>query len=503
MISEMIAGIQFSTKELFIVSPLIILFLMSLLPLSLKVLRGNKEIRPSVAINYAFAGVISALILVFSFFGEYGQDAYMAFNKAIVLDGVSLVSTVLVLVTTAISLFYLKENVATNLKQLSENIFLIMNSAIGMIIVILSQDLIITFIGVEIMSLCLYILIALSHEGSLSKEASFKYFLLGSFASAIFLYGIAFIYGSTATTSLIDLRSLWDGLSVNRLLFVGVILTVVGFCFKVAVAPFHAWAPDVYEGSSTPLTGFMATGVKAATFIAFLRFMTLGVLEDPKVEGFTMVLEWLAVLTMIVGNVAAIMQERLKRMLAYSSIAHSGYVMLALIAASLGGESVLGASGVIYYLLVYTAMTLGAFGIISYLERHYEELITFNHLKGLATSHPWLSFSFSVFLLSLAGVPPTLGFVGKFYIFTAAIEQKLYWAVGWGVLASVVSVYYYLKPIVYLYMFKADTETVPIEGRKPLTGLAFAFAVVFVLGGLFFIDPIYNFIFRSSSYLFG
>ena len=262
-------NIEFDSIDLLFVAPMICLFLGSLIPITIKVLRGNKEMGSFSTSIYALMGIIAAIVFV-----VVTQSANtLAFSKALVFDGISSFTSLIVLSITIVTLFYSRDSLAVPKKQFSEYVFLLLNSAIGMLIVVASNDLIVTFIGIEIMSLCLYLLIAMSNEQRLSKEAAFKYFILGSFASAIFLYGISFVYGSVGSTYMDDIIKVASVLGSSHRLFVfGAVMIVVGFGFKVALAPFHAWTPDVYQGSPTPITGFMATGVKVVVFVAFLRW---------------------------------------------------------------------------------------------------------------------------------------------------------------------------------------------------------------------------------------
>jgi NADH-quinone oxidoreductase subunit N len=333
------------------------------------------------------------------------------------------------------------------------------------------------------MSLCLYVLVAMSKEEVLSKEASFKYFVLGSFASAIFLYGIAFLYGTAGATTLSRIAEQAPQLlGSNRLFLIGVAMTILGFAFKVSLFPLHSWTPDVYQGAPTPLTAFMSTAVKAATFVAFLRFFRSPAFADS--SALLSVVSWIAALTMIVGNVGALMQDNFKRMLAYSSIAHSGYVFVGLVAAGFGDNYGAGATGVLFYLFSYSLMTLGSFAVIGLYEKSENTSVSIRDLKGLAGRRPWLALSLTALMLSLAGIPPTLGFFGKFYVFSVAIEQDMYWLALWGAIGSMISVYYYLRPVVMMFM--SDDEPIEVLGAHAMTRLTvFGAAILVVALGIF------------------
>jgi NADH-quinone oxidoreductase subunit N len=468
-------------QDFVVVLPMTVLFFISLIPIMIKVARGNREPNPGITLIYCFIGLVLAFGLTAAMIGTQRS----AFSQAVVFDGVSAWSSCLVYLITAVGLMLSYDHAATRGKQFSEFCFLLISSAIGMIVLIMSNDLIITFIGIEMMSLCLYILVAMSKEDTLSKEAAFKYFVLGSFASAVFLYGIALLYGTAHTTYLTSnipgVPGLMDQIKVlimtNRIFTAGLGMVILGFAFKVALFPFHAWAPDVYQGAPTPVTAFMATAVKAATFVSFLRlFHTEGLAQSQHLMS---ALSWIAVLTMLIGNVAAIMQNNFKRVLAYSSVAHSGYAMVGLIAAGFGNDFNTGASSLLFYLFSYAFMTMGSFALVALFERHANTVLNVTDLKGVARKYPVLALSLTVLMLSLAGIPPTLGFFGKFYVFSAAIEQDMYWLAFWGVVNSVISVYYYLRPVVMMYMSEEEgSEIMTTHLMTRLTVIGSAVVIV-------------------------
>lgn len=485
-------------KEILTILPMSAMFVIAMIPLMMKPLLGNRELRPVTVLVYNFIGLIVAAGLTIALFGPSFGGKMTAFSNAIVMDGITVWMSYLVFIVTGVALMLAYDHVATRGRQFTEFCFLLMSSAFGMLILIASNDLIVTFIGIETMSLCLYILVAMSKEPIISKEAAFKYFVLGSFASAIFLYGIALIYGTVGTTYFPDISAaVTNMITTNRVFLAGVVLVIVGFAFKVSLFPLHAWTPDVYQGASTPVTAFMSTAVKAATFVAFLRFMNS--------EGFAAstnlmnVMVWLAVLTMTIGNVAAVMQNNFKRVLAYSSVAHSGYVMVGLIAAAFGTNYNGASASVLFYLFSYSLMTLGSFALIALLEKNENTSLEVNDLKGIGRRYPWMGMSLTVLMLSLAGIPPTLGFFGKLYIFSAAIEQDMYWLVFWGVVNSVISVYYYLRPIVVMYMSDEESEVVPMHILTRGTIIVSALLIV-VLG--LFSSPVLRVVQKSVLNLF-
>lgn len=480
--------------------PMIVLFLMSLIPIIVKLANKNIEPDPIVTTVLGVAGFLSVLIATVTVYPKT-QAAAMLFSKAVRLDGVSVFATGLVCMAGVIVLILSMENLATRGRQYTEYVFLMMNAALGMVVVAWSNDLIVTFIGIEVMSLCLYLIIAMSHEERLSKEAAFKYFVLGGLASAIFLYGVALMFGATGTTYIDEISSIaGDQISQSKIFLFGILLAIIGLCFKVSIAPFHAWTPDVYEGAQTPVTAFMATAVKLVTFVVFMRLVVGDYLTQDLRGRLLDVLQWLAVLTMVVGNIGAIMQEGLKRMLAYSSIAHSGYIMMGLIAAAVGGQSWLGATGVTYYVFAYTIMTLGAFAVVTVLEKHESHNILVDDLAGLSKTRPILSACLAIFMLSLAGIPPMVGFFGKFFLFSAAIKQGFFWMAVWAAINSVISVYYYLRPIVVMYM--RPTENPITFGKNYLGAMSIVLmAAATILVGVF-TEPVYVFVVNAIRGLY-
>ena len=441
-------------NDLILVSPMIALFLASLVPITLKVLKGNREQNALSTLIQGLIGLVISAVLLGIFSGSTGATA---FHHSLVFDGITQWMGVIALAATAGALVLMYENPATKGSQFSELVFLTLSSALGMLILVSAADLLMIFIGLELMSLSLYLMIGMSHEEKLAKEAALKYFILGGFASAIFLYGVAFIFGSTGSTNILDFFEEAKSLIVtNRLFLFGITFVIIGFCFKVSIAPFHAWTPDVYQGAPTPLTGFMATAVKTVSFAAFLRIIATHSLEGS--QNLFDVLQWLAVITMLVGNTAAILQTNLKRMIAYSSVAHSGYILVGIITAGVSEVGSFGASGIIFYLISYALMTMGAFAIVSMMENSENSIVNVDDLAGLAQKRPILALCFTVFMLSLAGVPPTVGFFGKFYLFNAAIGEGLLWLAVWGMVSSVIGLYYYLRPVVIMYMKDGDSE---------------------------------------------
>ncbi|MFQ5595579.1 MAG: NADH-quinone oxidoreductase subunit N [Anaerolineae bacterium] len=351
---------------------------------------------------------------------------------------------------------------------------LVLFATAGMMLMAAGTDLIVLFLGLEMFSISLYVLAGFLRPQERSEESALKYFLLGAFASGFLLYGIALTFGATGATNLAAIAGFVASKGLHTpMLLMGLGLILVGFGFKIAMAPFHMWTPDVYEGAPTTITGFMAAGTKAAGFAALLRILTQAF---PSLQpDWVPILAILAVVTMTLGNVVAIWQTNIKRMLAYSSIAHAGYILVAVVAATNEGMS-----AALYYLLVYALMNLGAFAVIVALGRRDREYVNISDFGGLSAKQPALALAMALFMLSLAGFPPTGGFVGKFYVFRAAVNANLVWLAVFGVLNSVVSVYYYLRIVVLMYMSEPTEEPAPAPVGW-LLGLSVAVAAVGVL----------------------
>ncbi|HYS82015.1 MAG TPA: NADH-quinone oxidoreductase subunit N [Anaeromyxobacteraceae bacterium] len=357
----------------------------------------------------------------------------------------------------------------------------------GMVLLGSAADLLVAFIAIEVMSLATYALAAWMRRGRKPAEAAFKYFLLGAFSSALLLYGAALVYGATGSTLFADLSR-----ASGSLLFCGVALVGAGLAFKIAAVPFHLWTPDVYEGAPTPVTAFMAAGVKTAAFAVLTRVaLAVWAGAGASSTSFGAVIAWLAILTMLFGNLLAIPQRSVKRMLAYSSIAHAGYLLVGVVsAAAVGGrESAL--SGLLFYLAAYTATVIGAFAVVGALERRDDaagreaaDAWDLSRLSGLARRRPGLAFAMAIFMLSLAGVPPTAGFIGKLLIFKAAINAQAYPLAVIGVLTSALGAYYYLRVVVFMYMRapEAGEEGALTLGPALSVALALSAAAVVVLG---------------------
>ncbi len=333
----------------------------------------------------------------------------------------------------------------------------VLASTLGMMLLAAAGELLTIFISLELMSLAVYVLVGIRRRDARSNEAAVKYFVMGGVAAAIYLYGTALIYGALNTTKLSQISMLLsqDGNNAlnNPILITGIVLLLVGFLFKVAAVPFHMWTPDVYEGAPANITSYMATALKAAVFAALVR-VSVSIMGDQGVhllgnaDGMIHgMLWWLALLTMVIGNFVALMQTNLKRLLAYSAIAHTGYLLVGLLA----GPTV-GYSGILFYLVAYVAMNIGAFALLTLFAGKDDRPLTTEGVVGLGKRHPWVAAALTIFLLSLGGFPPTAGFVGKYYLFSGALEAGEILLVLIAVLTSAVSVFYYLRIVVLMYM---------------------------------------------------
>lgn len=394
-------------------------------------------------------GIVAAGVLVGAGWGSHVES----FSGSVVLDNFATFFKMIFLVSAGLAILISDQYMEREGCNHGELYPLILFTVVGMMLMASGTDLMTIFLGLEVMSVALYVLAGFNRKNNKSNEAGLKYFLLGCFSTGFLLYGMALVYGATGTTRIAKIAESVGQMSLpsaNIMLVAGMLLMLTGFAFKVAAAPFHMWTPDVYEGAPTPMTAFMSAGPKAAGFAAALRIFLVA-LPTLQVE-WSQVLWILAVLTMTVGNITALRQDNIKRMLAYSSIAHAGY---ALVGFAAGNGT--GTAGILFYMLSYAFMNIGAFAIIILVAKKGETNGNVQDFAGFGVKHPVLAVAMSIFLFSLAGMPPTAGFIGKFYLFSGAIQQGYVWLAVIGVLNSAASVYYYLRVMVYMYM-KDPTE---------------------------------------------
>ncbi len=440
----------------------------------------------------AFVGV---LLLMLVAFGQWGEGARTTFNGFYVVDNLSVFVKVCVLVCAAISILLLLRYARVEKINYGELYAMLLFSVFGMLVMASGNDLLTIYLGLETMSISIYVLVAFMRHDPLSREAGLKYFLMGAFASGVLLYGMALAYGLTGTTSIHGIAEVFSAaesaaIAQSPVMILGLIFLVVGFGFKLALAPFHMWLPDAYTGAPTPITGFMSVAVKLATVAALMRIFFLAF--PAMAEEWNALLWALTAFTMVWGNVAAIAQTSLKRMLAYSSIGHAGYVLMGVVVSTsvLDGKvtfSSIGISAVAFYLLAYLFTNLGAFGMLILACREGYRGDNIEDWKGVGQAHPWAGMAFVVFLLSLGGMPPTAGFVGKLYLFAAAVENEYYWLAVIGLLMSAVSMYYYGRIIMVMFMENRSEhqETVRFSNAPSLLFALVALVVATLLLGLF------------------
>ncbi len=394
-----------------------------------------------------------------TFGGMFISDGYSSYFKFIFL--ISLVLTVL------ISFKYLQREDA----EYGEYYSLLLFATAGMMLMASSADLILLYLGLELMALSTYILAGIKRHDTKSNEAAMKYFLLGAFSSAILLFGISLLYGLTTSTNIYQIAQYLKQGETSITLLIAMIMIICAFAFKIAAAPFHMWAPDVYQGAPTSVTAFFSVGPKAAGFavigrVFFIAFETLQ-------PDWAAILIGLAILTMAVGNILAVVQTNIKRMLAYSSIAHAGYALLGIVAGTTEGLN-----AVMTYLLIYAFMNMGAFAIVILLEKG-ESIKDYN---GLSKSHPVVAFMMLVFMFSLTGIPPTAGFIGKFNIFMAAINSGYTWVVVVAVFFSSISAYYYMRIVMNMYMKPMEEEAKIYPDPANGAALLISILMIFVIG---------------------
>ena len=415
-----------------------------------------------------------------------------AARELMAVDGFALFFKTLFLMAAAITILFSKSYLEVEGARPGEYYFLILCATLGMMVMASGIDLITLFIGLETMAVSFYVLTGFLKPSRRSNEAAVKYFVLGAFSLGILLYGMSLLYGLTGTTKLRDIAIALADAPSSAGLRLAVVLIAAGMAFKIAAVPFHMWAPDVYEGAPTPITAFLSVGSKAASFAMLLRLL---------LEGLTMVSpEWrtlfytLAVLSMTVGNIAAITQSNVKRMLAYSSIAHAGYLLIGVVTATPRGVTAM-----LVYLMVYAFMQLGAFAVIALLRRQDVVGDELKDLSGLFVRSPWAAICMLIFMLSLGGIPPTAGFMGKFWLFGAAIEAGYVWLAVIGVLNSALSLYYYVRVVVFMWMKQevSASELLP----APALGVALAVALTGTLVLGIYPAPLFEFAETSARTL--
>jgi NADH-quinone oxidoreductase subunit N len=432
-----------------------------------------------------YAGLVAAMLF------SWGLQGGVAFGGSLVADGLARFVTMAVLVATMLAAVASADALSARRILLPEYFALLLSAAAGMILLAMSQDLITMFLSVEILSLALYVLCGITRQDPRSNESAMKYFVLGSFATGFLLYGMTLIYAASGSVFLETMALRLPGISTS-LTLAGIGLLIAGFAFKIGAAPFHMWVPDVYEGAPTPVTAFMSVAVKTAAIGALVRLLVAGL--PGQEEGWGPLIGGIAALTMIVGNLGALAQRSVKRMLAWSSVAHSGYALIGLAVAAgpadgrIAGE---GPAAALFYAAAYTVMTIGAFLFLMFAGRAPtavspgREAETYDDLNGLARRRPWSAALMTLLMVSLAGIPPTAGFFGKFTLFRAAVNEGYGLLAVLAVLTSVVSAVYYLRVVVSMYMKEppASPERAEETADRPdlSAGLAVAVSAVLTL----------------------
>jgi NADH-quinone oxidoreductase subunit N len=458
-----------------VATPLMLVFGLAMLLLLVDVFfvpNGRKHIT-------GYAAVLSLLFTAVAIMPLWNVQA-TTFSGMLTLDRYSLALIWIFLIVGAISVVMALDYLPRHGIEQGEFYPLILCAVGGMILLAQGTNLIILFLAIELLSITLYILTGFAYPRLTSEEAAMKYLVLGAFAAGFFVYGIALTYGATGTVDLAEIGAFLQQPTLvaedRTLLLAGAALVLVAFGFKVALAPFHMWTPDVYEGSPTPVTAFMSVGTKGAAFAALLRILQIAL--PTQITFWLPVLGTLAVVTMLIGNIGALVQTNVKRMLAYSSIGHAGYIALAVMSASARGTE-----GFLFYMLAYGLTNLGAFAVVIALERRGEAAWALDDFSGLFRRQPFLAIAMAIFMLSLAGVPPTAGFFGKFYVFTAAYEAGLGWLVLVAVISSAIAAFFYLRVVVRMFMEEPVREIEPQLVRSLSGGIVIA-AVATLLFGL-------------------
>jgi len=418
----------------------------------------------------AFVGTLAALASTW-YMARYPG---LAFSNMVRVDTFSVFFSFLVIAIAAVVILSSFEYMAVQRIRAGEYYALILLGVVGMVLMSSAIELVLIFIALEISSISTYILAGFRRSAASSSESSLKYFLLGSFATAFFLYGVALMFGATGSTNIDKITKTLQAGPAPMLVFAAMAMMFVGLGFKVAAAPFHVWTPDVYEGAPAPVVGFMSTAPKAAAFAVLLRVVFA--INAPGRFWFL----WIAAaLSMTLGNVGALVQSNVKRLLAYSSIAHAGYLLVAFLVTSSDPSST-GISAAMFYTAAYAAMNVGAFAVVSHFANAGERYVTLDDYEGLGRSSPLLAATLTIFLLSLIGIPMTGGFFAKFYVFQSALKANLIWLTLIGVVNSAIGAYYYLRIIVVMYM-RESRKPVPVTPIPVGLGAALALCVLATL----------------------
>jgi NADH-quinone oxidoreductase subunit N len=462
--------------DLMNISPLVVITLTALLVLVVETVKRGSVGAASVLSQ---AGIILAAVLTVANFGR----SEPAFGGMIYHGAYGSFFSLLILSAGFLTILSARSYIVLQGVARIEYYVLVLFAMLGMMLMASARDLVVLFLGIELMSICFYVLAGFSRTRRESTESALKYFLLGAFTTGFLLYGIALVYGVTGTTHLPAIALVMPQLTGNPVFLIGAAMLIIALSFKVAAVPFHMWAPDVYEGAPTTITAFMATGGKAAAFGAIVA--VFGESFAFEKSSINQVLSVIAAGSMIVGNVTAVAQSNVKRMLAYSSIAHAGYMLAGVAAGNPEGKT-----GVLFYLAAYLVMNVGAFGIVAMVEGRDPHRLTFDAYAGLSKKRPYLAAVMALFMFSLSGFPPLAGFFGKYYVFLAAVKADMTWLAIVGVLTSLISAYYYLRLVVVMYFREGETdfETAPSTAAVVAVTIAAFFVLQLGLYPSFVVD---------------
>ena len=471
-------------QDLLLISPILVVFLGSLCPVTLKVFY-NKELSPYFNVGLVVCSLIMAVGLMVYFGFALPEEGYSLFSSSLRLNALNLKASLFLLLIGTLVAFIIPFYPQIHRNQFSETLFLLQNALVGLLIMVWSQDLLTAFVGFELASLAFYLLIALGHSvsGRLPLSVAFKYFILGSLASAILLYGMALVFGAVGNFNIQYALSNFNLVESSRILVLGFVLVLVGFLFKVSIFPFQFWLPEVYRGASTPLLVVMTTGFKVGVFTLLLQW-TQNIYVHGNLEFLFNILQWLAVLSMLFGNIIALYQKDLRLMLLFSTVAHSGYMLMILISHQMGDMQGFSSQqeitdflvfwkgegpeqALLYYLFVYILMTIGVFVSLKPFEEKHSMEVPVNKLAGVGKHYPLRAFLITLFLLSLAGIPPTGGFIAKFLVLQTLLQHGHLWMVFWTILGSTIALFYYLRPIASMYLEPApEVETDEERAKK-------------------------------------
>lgn len=469
--------LSLSSHAIQALSPFIAIVFVIFLTLVFAVIRPLSK--SSVLVAISSLGLVFALMCSLM---PLPNGSVSLFNGMLLIDGFSSFYTSLFMICGIATIFLSKFYLDGEALQYPEYYILVLMSLLGMMLMVSSSDLIVFFISLEVMSLALYGLVGFRRSDRRSNEAALKYFVMGSAASAVLLYGCSLVYGATGALNYGQIgAALTANPNASPPLVIGFWMILSGFLFKVGAVPFHLWVPDVYEGAPTPVTGLMSTGVKAASFGAFLRVFLI-FQQSAQASPYILKLIFVcAVATMIVGNIIALTQTQVKRMLAYSAVAHSGYLLMGILAVSRSPETV---GAINFYLFGYSIMSLGAFGVLSLLGRKGDTGLNLQDLAGLSSRHPYLAFTLAVFMFSMAGIPPTVGFAGKYYLFYSTVKSGYVGITIIAAICSVISVYYYLRILVYMYMKDSTSDDGRTRKLRPVLSAAILLAAAIATIGI-------------------